>query len=158
MGTKRGAALSYLDVAVESETDDCLSWPYATRMGYGAVELDGRLVGAHRVVLERFTGEPPNGRFCLHSCANKVCVNPRHLRWGTPQDNMNDREAHGNTPRGERFGRSALTEDDVIAIRSKHVPRAVAGSSGSTAALAEEYGVSKSNIVQIVRRTIWRHI
>lgn len=53
----------------------------STRVMHIALELDGRP-----------QPEAP-ANHGLHSCANKLCLNPDHLRWGTHQDNMMDLQA-----------------------------------------------------------------
>ena len=50
---------------------------------------------SHRYSYSMFVGEIPEGYHVLHSCDNKVCVLPAHLRVGTNQDNANDRVERG---------------------------------------------------------------
>jgi hypothetical protein len=45
-----------------------------------------------------------------HSCDTRLCVNPKHLEYGTQGDNLNDRKRHGHRYR-------KLTREDVLEIR-----------------------------------------
>jgi hypothetical protein len=87
-------------------------------MGYGELRVHSKITKAHRYSYMRFTGPIPEGRLICHHCDNPLCVNPAHLFVGTQQDNMDDMAAKGrnNQPRGERSGRTYLSNDDVLAI------------------------------------------
>lgn len=54
--------------------------------------------------------------------------------------------------RGSRNGHSKLTERDVLAIRSRY------GSGETQVALAAAFGVSQTNISDIIRRRTWAHL
>ena len=54
---------------------------------------------------------------------------------------------------GETHGMHKLTEDQVIEIRNKAIPRVV-----TYQMLADEYGVSKRTINAILCRQLWSHI
>lgn len=110
----------YLNVALCHESDDCLLWPYSKdRGGYGCLYKDGRVQGTHRVLCIDAHGEPPTPEHeAAHSCGNSLCCNPKHLSWKTPLENSSDKLLHGTHNRGERSGKSKLTEEQVREIKS----------------------------------------
>lgn len=45
---------------------------------------------------------PDKDHQALHSCDNPPCVNPNHLRWGTREENIEDRRTRGRFRVGPR--------------------------------------------------------
>lgn len=81
---------------VDRRDGGCWAWtgyslPYDGRGKFG---LKGYAVFAPRVAWAIANGREPNG-LVLHSCDNPNCVNPAHLRVGTFQENIRDRDERG---------------------------------------------------------------
>lgn len=83
--------------------------------------------------------------FICHKCDNPPCCNPEHLFLGTHLSNMEDRKIKGRTyiTSGEKSGMHKLKTKDVLKIREDN---------RSLRVIANEYGVSKSNISMIKNR------
>lgn len=153
------------------KSDDCWLWTGAkTVSGYGWLSGYGERK-AHRVAWVVANGCAVPGRLhVIHSCDNRACVRPEHLRVGTNQENNDDKVARARAKHinigdrngmnthpekravGSRNGFSKLTEQDVLEIRR----RANAGE--GAAALATAFHVSTPTINRIKQRRIWRHI
>ena len=76
----------------ENLDEPCWIWngPMASR-GYGCLRaVNGKIEKAHRISYLGFVGEIENGNMILHSCDNRACINPAHLRQGNQSDNMKD--------------------------------------------------------------------
>ncbi len=72
----------------------------------------------HRLVAYSFIGLPPTPRHEIrHFDGNKQNNNSNNLCWGTRKDNEYDKIRHNKTNRGQRNGRSKLTECQVVEIR-----------------------------------------
>lgn len=84
----------FLSYVVDRESG-CREWTAGTSEGYGTFTIDGRTYRAHRVAYRYFVGEIPEGLMILHSCDNRLCVNPDHLSAGTALDNTRDMIAKG---------------------------------------------------------------
>jgi hypothetical protein len=68
------------------------------RGGYGTFVAWGKKsILAHRFSFKLFYGYLDDDKLVLHSCHNPICVNPSHLRQGTPMENTIDRKAAGRT-------------------------------------------------------------
>lgn len=119
--------------------------------GYGQIRVGSRAELAHRVSLG-FQVEVPAGQFVLHSCDNPPCVNPRHLRVGTPADNSADMAARDRSLHGERSYFAKLTAEIVREIRA----RLAAGAKQKD--LAVEYGTHVNTIHYIAVRKTWRRV
>jgi len=152
--TRNGAPVDFLRSV--AKTDQCIDWPYlVNEAGYGQVRLDGKMMNAHRAALIIHNGKPElEGAHAAHKpikCHNRRCVNPRHLRWATPSENMRDRALDGTQARlhGTKHGAAKLTEADVVEIRRAKTPQRK---------LALEYGVSLSTINGIILGKRWKHV
>jgi len=58
-----------------------------------------------------------NPEVVMHLCDNKLCINPKHLKGGTQEDNNKDRDNKGRQAKGERHGQAKLTEIEVKWIK-----------------------------------------
>lgn len=79
-----------------NKTETCWLWTASlTTRGYGQFQVgtlkSPKIRQAHRVSYEIYKGQIPEGHHILHSCDNRICVNPEHLRTGTNLDNVRDR-------------------------------------------------------------------
>jgi hypothetical protein len=77
----------------------CWNWKGSTAKDYGQIKIDGVVLRAHRVAFEMFYGPLEDEAHVLHSCDNPLCVNPKHIRSGTHQENMDDKRQRGRTTR-----------------------------------------------------------
>lgn len=87
----------------------CREWRGTkTTDGYGRFWFNGKHRMATHVALE-LSGRPqsPGKPYALHHCDNPSCVNPDHLRWGTPQENNLDAKERG---RANTSGLAAMHE------------------------------------------------
>jgi hypothetical protein len=108
--------------------DDCWEWKLGRGTdGYGSVSISAEhaaalemrpgTTGAHRVAWALSHGKPPPKKyFVLHSCDNPPCVNPKHLRLGTPADNTRD-WVERSRPGRARPGQRKLSGGDIADLR-----------------------------------------
>lgn len=152
LNRKPGLAETFFAKAVQSESSECIPWPFeCDRDGYGRLRFRSRRGSlAHRAAcIERY-GPPPFTDACAaHSCGNRQCINPSHLRWATRFENNQDLVIHGTRAVGERCASAKLTEAQVRAIRQD---------ARTHRQVAEAYGVSKHAIEDIRRRQTWKHV
>jgi hypothetical protein len=121
--------------------------------GYGALTMGrNKMLLAHRVAHELFNGPVPDDRMVLHSCDNRRCVNPAHLRIGTHAENMTDRCERGRTPTGSRVGGAILTADRVRQMREMNA------SGMSHSQIAEQFGLKRQTVTSAINGTNWKHV
>lgn len=112
---------------------------FSQRETYPTIRVFGPHIRICRMMCFLFHGPCPRKHECCHSCGNRWCINPAHLRWGTRQENMHDRYENGTMSR-------MLTPEEVREIVGDQRPQTV---------IAEEYGVTKATISCIQLRKTW---
>jgi hypothetical protein len=76
----------------------CWVWPGDPKQ-YPKVRVGGRTVGAHRFVMLRTRLNVDPKLYATHSCDNKRCVNPNHIRPRTNGQNIAEAYERGLNPR-----------------------------------------------------------
>ena len=84
--------LEYFMSRVTKKDSGCWEWRGCLRgkSGYGAVKHNGKTMDAHRLSWILHNGTIPDNLFVLHTCDNRICVNPTHFLLGTPKNNYDD--------------------------------------------------------------------
>ncbi len=134
---------------------DCILTLYPlTSDGYGQMWVNGKRVKHHRVAYCLANGlllSDIAGKSVLHSCDNRACVNPAHLRlgnaWENAQDMTNRGRADGFNRKGAAHPMSKLSIADIVAIRTARATQKQ---------LALQYGISQSQISRIQRGENWK--
>lgn len=149
----RGSHAAWLADAAKTHSDDCLLWPFKSLQtsGYSLVMRKGRPSSGHRIVCEAVNGPSPSPMHqAAHSCGNKLCCNPRHIRWATQSENEADKIGHGTHVKGERNPMAKLDTGKVAKIRE-------AISLGmSQQSVADQFKVSRRCIGMIANNSTWK--
>lgn len=128
----------------------CRDWLGAFDLkGYATLWSNGSSKRVSRLILGLPKGDP---LFALHSCDRPSCVEPSHLRPGTPKENSRDAVLRGRQVRGELTGNSRLTAAEVA------LALGLVRSGGSCRSVAMALAVSSSAIEAVVRGETWLHV
>ena len=156
MRTRPGELQTYLKSVAQTTTEGCIVWPYGTSQGYGSVRFRGRHMNASRAVLILATGQDPRELESSHGpCHNRLCVNPRHLKWVARTENQRDR-ARDNTVtmiQGEQHPSTHLTDEEVRKLRKRYQEDDI-----RQIALAADYGIAQSSVSRIIKHQTWKHL
>jgi hypothetical protein len=133
----------------------CIEHKGAVIDGYGVLKRNNKAVRAHRWSYcqhKNLALSEIAGLVVMHSCDNRICVNPLHLVLGTHKTNCADKVAKGRQAKGEIIGNSKLKNWQVLIIKM----RINAGETNSQ--LAKEFDVSSMCISRIRSGKTWRHL
>ena len=155
----------WVKVNKDSSESGCWLWTRGLgRGGYGKVTFRGKTWSTHRLAWTLTNGVIPDSMQLNHSCDNRLCCNPDHLKTGTQKQNIEDAVSRGrmavgdrqglrkhpeSAPHGERNGSAKLTESQALEIFK---------SGDRRTALADRFKVSISTIHFIKRGRIWKRL
>lgn len=106
----------------------------------------------HRLVALAFYGPLPDGLQTRHLDGNHLNNTPENLKYGTREENEDDKWKHGTHSRGEQHSLSRLTVSQVLEIRAMYT------TGTSIYRIVRSTGVSKTHVRRIVHRQSWAHI
>lgn len=133
-----------------SETDcwECYSHAIGGG-GYPVIGIARKLASIHRVSYLHHYGDIPEGMVIMHTCDNKLCYNPQHLKLATQKENMQDAKIKKRNAHGIRNGMNKLTEAQVLEIRN---------AGGRQKDIAAKYGVCQRTVNKILNKINWSHL
>lgn len=151
---------AFWDLVDIGDLSDCWNYcGFVATNGYGKFWFQQSKQLAHRLAFLFAYGFLNRNKFVLHSCDNRSCCNPFHLREGTAKENTRDmldrnrQRTIATYSRGSLNTRAKLNENKVQSIL-----KAYSQGHETYKSLAERYGVTDSNIEFIVKRKTWKHV
>lgn len=121
--------------------------------GYGTITIGGKFRRLHRKVYADHHGLDLEtmGGILMHTCDNPRCINVEHLKLGTTQSNVADRQAKGRQAKGMTCARTKHSDEVVAAIRAEYYPPIKGVRTSNTRQLSEKYGVSVAQVHVIAK-------
>ena len=118
-----------------------------SRQGYGVMRLNRKTETTHRIIWRRTFGKIPKGKYVLHRCDVRCCVNPDHLFLGTHLENVQDMMRKGRhvrpPPEFKLFARDCETIAQMYA------------SGESMRSIGRQFGVHHGTISTILKERDW---
>ena len=106
----------------------------------------------HRLVMQAFIGECPEGMEVRHLDGNAQNNNLDNLAYSTHKVNIGDKVEHGTLINGEKHYNATLTNDNVLDIRR------LWSFDFSCKEIADYFGLTYHHCHKIISRRIWSHI
>jgi hypothetical protein len=106
----------------------------------------------HWLVIRTFRGPRKQGLETRHLDGDVSNFHLSNLRWGTPQENSDDKVRHGTMVKGSRHGMAKLSEGVVLEIRK------LSKAGLKYREIAALCGIGASVIGGIVRGKTWTHV
>ena len=126
---------------------ECIEWQGAkNKDGYGVTWYNNKFAYAHRVVANATTND-----VVMHTCDNPSCVNPKHLKIGTHKEISEDMVSKNRQTKGVKSHLAKLDEDTVLLIRA-------CKGFMSSRQCAGRFNITKTNVLDIWNRKIWKHL
>lgn len=107
----------------------------------------------HTLVAAAFLGPRPAGMMVCHNDGNPKHNVVGNLRYDTATGNVHDAIRHGTQARGTRQHLAKLNENKVAEIRRRFIQEPV-----TQATLADEYGISSSTMLSLIKGETWTHV
>lgn len=129
--------------------------PRPIHKGYVRVVLHrhgvSRFRRIHRLVLQAFVGECPDGMQCAHLNGEPADCRLSNLAWVSAAENASHKHAHGTHLHGSKSNLAVLDEAQVLEVLE--LKGAV-----SAAECARRFGVTPPTITSIWNGVTWRHV
>jgi HNH endonuclease len=147
----------FWEKVVPGPANECWLWTgmVLINVGYGYLQTLARngprkVITAHRLSYHIHKGDPGK-LYVLHTCDNRLCVNPNHLFLGTHLENLEDMYQKQRHSHGESHGMHKLNESQVREIRRR------ADTGENQGKIAADFGISRTS-VHDVRFKSWQHL
>ena len=144
-----GSLAKWIEENARLDTKKCVKWPFSfSANGYpGNTLWAGKQMFGHRAMCIAAHGQQPKEKpHAAHTCGNRWCINPNHLRWASISENQMDRVRHNTSNRGENHGLAKLTEVEVMQIFC---------CVGTQTEIAEKFGVTRRTVSDIKNGKTW---
>lgn len=127
----------------------CWLWTGAINdEGYGATQLGGAWMVAHRASYIVFVGDIPHDALVCHKCDVPACINPSHLFIGNQQANITDMESKAR----RKWAKNVLTLEQVREIRAMHAD------SVPIREITRRFPIKRPAIRKVVTRKSYKHV
>lgn len=146
---KREPIERFKEKYVVDENTGCWNWIGSVSTGgYGKFAINKSWIEAHKFSYEYYIGNRIKGLCICHSCNNRKCCNPSHLRQDTHKSNSIDMAISGNQ------WQQLLSVDQVVEIKKELLNPYY----GQCKDLGNIYNV-KPNVISLIKRgRNWAHI
>jgi hypothetical protein len=159
----------FLNYVIIDQTDPVSNcWLFTIGLdknGYGSFHISKNMISKYKITKKKmiyahrfsyliFNDFIPDNLNIRHMCNNPSCVNPFHLKVGTQKENMEDMVKAGrqNKLKGEKHNRAKLKNEQVLEIR------ALKKSGMRTCDIMKKFSLSKTTVLRIISRRLWKHI
>jgi hypothetical protein len=104
-------------IPFDTTDEDCWLWVgHIGPDGYGVAAAERIHVRAHQLSFVLHRGPLVAGTHIAHTCDNRPCVNPNHLRQWLPSQNFADAAAKKRYAHGENHYKSKLSDCEVLGV------------------------------------------
>src|SRR5262249_52223545 len=104
--------LSQIEIVPGPLQTDC--WLFRTSKGHPNLRWQGQVSRASRFSYLAFVGAITADHYVCHKCDVPICIDPKHLFQGTPQDNVQDAIAKGRFWASRAEANQPFNEEETV--------------------------------------------
>ena len=135
--------------ALVNKTDNCWIWTgrVSPTTHYGMFSWRSKPYNSHRFIYELLIGSVPQGKDLHHTCGNRLCCNPEHLKPLTRKEHRKTYArlpTNGNEKKTHCLRGHAFTEENTIYRHGSRICKACEKYRGRSGYLKRKLDVRKS--------------